>query len=187
VNLAIDSDNCGACDAACPTGTRCSAGECTGTDVPSNDYCEPTADWDPSWAELEWEIVELVNQRRAEGASCGEGSDFGPTGPLQMDARLQCAARIHAMDMGERDFFSHDNPDGLSPPDRLALAGYSGWTSGENIAAGSSTAPATMQQWMTSESHCALIMSPNFSIIGVGFHPATYATFDEYWTQTFGD
>jgi uncharacterized protein YkwD len=151
--------------------------------IPEGDYCAPTADWDPAWAALEQEILELVNQYRAEGATCG-GEVFGPAGPLQMDASLQCAARMHSLDMDQRDFFSHDNPSGEGPSERMENAGYDGRGWGENIAGGNSTAAETMEQWMDSPGHCSNIMSPGYTLIGVGYHPG--GEWGHLWTQTFG-
>lgn len=167
-----------------PGGSPQSGATTTGaTMVPEVDYCAPTADWDPAWAQLEQEIVELVNQYRAEGATCGDET-FGPAGPLTMDSSLQCAARMHSLDMAERDFFSHDNPSGEGPNDRMKKAGYSGRGWGENIAGGNSTAEATMVQWMDSPGHCSNIMSPNYTLIGVGYYPG--GEWGHLWTQTFG-
>ena len=44
-------------------------------------------------------------------------------------------ARDHSMDMELRDFFSHTNPDGLGPGQRVRAAGITAYV-GENIAFG---------------------------------------------------
>jgi uncharacterized protein YkwD len=147
-------------------------------------YCAPTADWQAGWSALEDEVVTIANQRRAEGANCGSKGSFGPAGPLKMDPLLRCAARMHSKDMVDRDFFSHDNPDGESPWDRIAKTGYGGYSgAGENIAAGSATAAAVIDQWMNSDGHCANIMNPAFNWIGVGYYPG--GGYGHYWTQVF--
>ena len=125
----------------------------------------------------------IVNRYRAEGANCG-GQEMPPAGPLSMDPNLQCAARVHTMDMAERDFFDHDNPDGDGPDDRMEAAGYDGRGWGENIAAGNSTAEETMEQWMDSPGHCRNIMNDGYTLIGVGYYPG--GEYDHLWTQTFG-
>lgn len=155
-------------------------------DVPDGiPYCEPAEIWDPAWKQLEEDILTLVNQVRAEGANCGAGGTFGPAGPLTMDPSLRCAARMHSKDMSDRDFFSHSNPDGESPWDRMGKAGYGGYSNaGENIAAGSADAAGTMDQWMNSDGHCANIMNPAFDHIGVGYHPG--GQWGHLWTQVFG-
>jgi uncharacterized protein YkwD len=132
---------------------------------------------------LEEQVLELVNQRRSEGANC-DGTAFGPTQPLEMDTQLRCAARLHAKDMVDRDFFSHESPDGEDPWTRIENAGFEGSPSGENIAAGQGSAEAVMQTWMESGEHCANIMSPSATHIGVGY--ARGGDWGHLWTQTFG-
>ena len=58
---------------------------------------------------------------------------------------------LRATDMVDREYFDHTNRDGLSPWDRMDLAGYDWSASGENIAAGSPEAAGTMQQWMSTD------------------------------------
>ncbi|MCK4911011.1 MAG: CAP domain-containing protein [Thermodesulfovibrionales bacterium] len=43
---------------------------------------------------------------------------------LSWDFQLNIMAFAHSQDMAARDFFSHQNPDGLSPDDRATRAGY---------------------------------------------------------------
>jgi uncharacterized protein YkwD len=88
--------------------------------------------------------------------------------------------------MADREFFDHQNPDGESPWDRFEEAGYTNYrAAGENIAAGNAQAASTMQQWMNSDGHCANIMNPDFSEIGVGYYPG--GSYGHLWTQAFGD
>jgi uncharacterized protein YkwD len=154
------------------------------TGVPSHGDCSMTADWESSWAALEEDVLTIVNMRRSEGASCG-GERFDPAPALVMQANLRCAARLHSMDMVERNYFSHDSLDGRSPWDRMEEAGYVGWRAvAENIAAGSPDAAGTMDQWMNSPGHCANIMSPDLTEIGVGYFPGGDS--GHMWTQKFG-
>jgi uncharacterized protein YkwD len=155
-----------------------------GDDVPGSAYCDDAADWTQSWATLEDEILTLVNQRRSEGANCGTEGSFNPAPPLTMNPALRCASRNHSKDMAVNDFFSHTNLQNQSPFERMQLAGYSYSAAGENIAAGNATAAATMQQWMSSDGHCANIMNPSFQELGVGYHPG--GSYGHYWTQKFG-
>jgi uncharacterized protein YkwD len=96
-----------------------------------------------------------------------------------MNDHLQRAARLHSHDMFERDYFSHTNPDGEGPKERMDRAGYEGRTWGENIAGGSSTPEAVMAIWMGSAGHCANIMRTSFEEIGVG-------VYERRWTLKFG-
>ena len=155
------------------------------TGVPSTGDCDATRGWDAQWAALEDEVLRIVNQHRSAGASCGSEGSFGPAPALVMQSNLRCAARLHSMDMVERNYFAHDNPDGQSPWDRMEEAGYTNWrTVGENIAAGSPGAEGTMDQWMNSPGHCANLMNPDFTEIGVGYYPG--GSYGHMWTQKFG-
>jgi uncharacterized protein YkwD len=196
-----DSDGSDASGGADPTGADGTTGADGGTadpttadggtddggvpvDVPDNAFCTPVGAWQAGWAQLELDILDIMNQRRAEGANCGSEGSFGPAGPLTMQPALRCAARVHSEQMVEEDFFDHTTPWGETPWDRMAAAGYNYSTAGENIAAGNATAAATMQQWMDSDGHCANIMNADFTEIGVGYYPG--GGYGHYWTQAFG-
>lgn len=152
----------------------------TDPDIPDSAYCEPVADWPAEWDAFEEEVLQLVNERRAAGADCGGAGTFGPAPPLTMNPALRCAARNHSMDMFVRDYFSHTNPDGDGPGQRIDYAGYDGFTWGENIAWGYATPQIVVANWMDSDGHCANIMRPSFTETGVGFYDGNF------WTQTFG-
>lgn len=161
------------------------------TGVPATEYCVPASDWDPSWSEWEEAVLVIVNQRRSEGADCGQYGSFSPAEPLVMNANLRCSARLHSVDMAENNYFDHTSLDGRTPFDRMAAAGYSGGTMGENIAMGQPTPESVMQGWMDSDGHCRNIMDSGFSEIGVGvFQGETGGNWwgigSIYWTQNFG-
>ncbi len=151
-------------------------------------YCHPVKDgpgWPPALRAWEEEVVRLVNEARAKGADCDTQGKFGPTGPLAMNASLRCAARKHAQDMNNRNFFDHINPDGEDPFDRILAAGYGSYTqAGENIAGGSDTPEVTVAGWVDSDGHCANLMSPGYTEIGVGAYEGL-GDYTFYWTQTF--
>ena len=143
-------------------------------------HCEHLGLWPQELERIEDEVLEILNQRRAEGANCGTAGNYGPAEPLAMNETLRCAARLHSIDMNERGYFEHDTPEGVSPFERISLAGYTaGGPQGENIARGHGTAEQVMAGWMNSDGHCSNIMEPGFREIGVGFY-------ELYWTQKFG-
>ncbi len=145
---------------------------------------------DAAWAANECAVFDLVNQRRAEGADCGSEGTFGSAPPLKLHTALREAAGLHSRDMGERDYFSHDSPGGPNGADmveRVENAGYVNWFAiGENISAGRSSPEETMAGWMASPGHCANIMNPNFTEIGVGYAEVAGSENVSYWTQDFG-
>lgn len=149
-------------------------------DVPAIAYCDPARGWSATATSLEAQIVTIVNQHRAAGATCG-GQTMPPVPPLTADPALRCAARVHTKDMADRGFFDHTNPDGEDPFERMVRAGYMWSNAGENIAGGGATAESTMQQWMGSPGHCGNIMSGDYEHIGVG-----HVESDRLWTQVFG-
>jgi len=148
-------------------------------------YCDDVTTWDSSWANFEAEVLTLVNQRRAAGATCG-GVAKAPAPALTLDTRLRCAARKHSKDMGVNDFFSHTGSNGSTPWQRMNDAGYTYSTAGENIAAGYSTPSAVVTGWMNSTGHCNNIMNPNFVHLGVGYYYDSSSPYYRYWTQDFG-
>lgn len=154
-------------------------------DVLEEEDTGPVDDWPARLAEAEAEVLRLVNVERAAGANCG-GVEYGPAGPLVMDALLREVARAHSLDMGERDYFDHTNPDGDDPFDRMEAAGFNGaspW--GENIAAGQTSAAMVVSGWMDSPGHCQNIMEPGYRALGVGYAQVAGSSYAHYWTQVF--
>lgn len=156
--------------------------------VPDTDLCASVADWDPAWVQFEEEVLLLVNEFRAQPADCGVEGQFEPAAPLSMNPILRCSARLHSLDMYERDYFDHDTPDGVDPFERMAEVGFVGSGGGENIALGQRSPEEVMAAWMDSDGHCANVMRAAFDTIGVGYHPGagTRGGSSNYWTQNFG-
>lgn len=155
-------------------------------DVPAGAYCASVEDWDPESVQFEEEVLLLVNENRSRAADCGVEGAFNPAPPLVMDPILRCSARLHSFDMFDQMYFEHDNPEGLTPFQRMSAAGFVGSGGGENIALGQSTPEQVMAAWMDSDGHCANVMRPNFTLIGVGYHPGMGRMSSNYWTQNFG-
>jgi uncharacterized protein YkwD len=164
--------------------TMTTAGEA----VPDNEHCAAVAEWDPEWVDFEEQVLALVNEMRSEPADCGVEGEFAAAAPLTMNPILRCSARLHSLDMYERDYFDHDTPDGIDPFQRMAEAGFVGSGGGENIALGQSTPEEVMAAWMESDGHCANVMRAAFDTIGVGYHPGEgrVGIGSNYWTQNFG-
>jgi uncharacterized protein YkwD len=148
-------------------------------------YCTQVATWDAAWVAFEDEVLALTNDERAKGADCGSEGAFAAAADLTADSRLRCAGRQHSRDMAVRDFFDHTNPDGLDPFDRVDRTGYNWQAAGENIAAGQSTPSDVVAGWMASDGHCANVMRPEFTHLGVGYFLQDGDTYRHYWTQVF--
>lgn len=127
-----------------------------------------------STGEFESRVLELVNEERAK-----EG-----VAPLKRDANLAKAAQLHSEDMAANSYMSHTSLDGRSPWDRMAAAGASFGTKGENVAAGQRTPEEVMNSWMNSQGHRENILNPDYKYIGIGVgYGGSYGI---YWTQCFG-
>ena len=159
---------------------------CGGSDVdesvPDVAFCDPVTGWDAEWTAIENDVLALVNQARSVGHNCDSEGNFGPASALTMNPALRCAARVHSLDMQERDFFAHTNPSNEGPSDRVESAGYLWRRVGENIAVGYGSAESVMEGWLDSDGHCSNLMNPGYTEIGVGYYP----TDGPYWTQAFG-
>lgn len=122
---------------------------------------------------MEQEVFALVNSERAKnGLSALSWADD-----------VAAVARAHSSDMINRGFFSHTNPDGESPFDRLKNNGISYRTAAENIAYGQKTPADVMNAWMNSSGHRANILNKNVTELGVGAVKNNNGTI--YWTQVF--
>lgn len=87
--------------------------------------------------------------------------------PLVMDSSLQDLARSYAKEMFQQGYFSHYDPEGRSPFDRMNEAGTSYVSAGENLALAPSVDLAH-QGLMNSPGHRANILSPNYKKVGIG-------------------
>lgn len=87
--------------------------------------------------------------------------------PFTVEATLTSVARAHSVDMRERDFFDHTNPDGESPFDRMSDAGVDYRAAAENLALAGSVDQAH-QLLMESPGHRANILNPQLGTVGIG-------------------
>ena len=107
--------------------------------------------------DLEAQMLDLLNaERAAHGLK-----------PLRADPELAEVARAHSRDMFARGYFSHVNPDGKDPFDRIRQAKVGFRTAGENLAL-AQTLPQAHQGLMNSPGHRANILRPAFGRVGIG-------------------
>ncbi len=114
-------------------------------------------------AALEDSLQRAVNQAREEAG----------VAPLALDASLVLAARHHALEMVELEYFSHTSPlpSHRSLRHRVALAGSALVTLGENLAlvpTGSAVAEEAVGGWLASPGHHANLMNPLYTHVGYG-------------------
>jgi uncharacterized protein YkwD len=126
------------------------------------------------FAGAEEHILALVNDQRTR-----HGLE-----PLIISSELAVVARDHSSDMGERGFYSHVDPEGITPNERITAAmGDTYYLAGtsENIAYTESSrgfahqehtaiAEQLMNGWMNSPGHRANILRDSSTHIGIGLH-----------------
>ncbi len=123
-------------------------------------------------------LVSAVNSARAHPRMCGSQS-FGAASPVAWNGQLERAAYTHTADMVIHDYFDHVGTDGSTVGTRATRAGYDWRRVGENLARANRTAEEVVDLWLASPGHCANLMHPSFTEMGVNEQ-------DGYWTQVFG-
>jgi uncharacterized protein YkwD len=134
-----------------------------------------------STAELEAARAEVVARINAARRRAG-------LAPLAAHPALDRAAQRHAADMAARGFYSHDNPEGLSPRDRAGRAGYGpARLIGENIARGARSPEQAVELWLDSRAHRKILLEASFSETGVGIAAGRHRGQTRlFWVQVFG-
>lgn len=133
------------------------------------------------------EALERINRWRASARSCGTAGRFAAAPPVTWNDALVRAAAGHTRDMAQRRYFAHARPGGPTLQQRIDDAGYPWRAIGENIAAGPDSVAAAIEGWQRSDPHCANLMSPDFTEVGLACVPASAGDrHDRYWTLDFG-
>lgn len=122
----------------------------------------------------EQEMVSLVNRERTK-----RGLE-----QLVVDGKIVAAARAHSLDMFQRRYFAHENPEGEDAVDRMQKAGVSFRVGGENLAF-SADVETAHEGLMESEGHRKNILDPAFGRIGVGVIDS--GIYGRMFTQNFAD
>lgn len=134
---------------------------------------EPTLDdTPPTLVGIENRYIRLINRERRR-AGCRA---------LRVDQRLMASARAHSAEMAASGYFHHDSPDGTSPWERMAAAGYANGGA-ENIARGYQTAEEAVRGWMADRGHRGNILDCRLVATGVG---VVAGEGGPWWTQDFG-
>lgn len=126
--------------------------------------------------DFEDDVIALINVERSE-KGCP---------PLVEHSILREVAYAHSVDMVQRNFFGHTNPDGEDPSGRMREAGYIPVTWAENIAAGQSTPQEVVAVWLSSEDHRRNTLNCNYLDAGVGYYHTPGVGYWYYWTLNLG-
>jgi uncharacterized protein YkwD len=130
-------------------------------------------------------VLSLTNDARSRPRDCG-GKRFEAAGPLMRHPLLDRAAAVHAQDMARHSRLEHEGRDGSGPAERVTRTGYRWRNVGENIASGQTTPEQVVQEWIASPVHCANLMSPRFTEMGVAYAVNLDSEDGIYWAQMFG-
>lgn len=105
----------------------------------------------------EVQALSLLNQDRAKHGLA----------PLVYNAELNKLAETYADDMIKRGFFAHNNPEGLTPFDRMAKAKITYQYAGENLALNDTIGAAELA-FMNSPEHRENILNAHYTEVGIG-------------------
>jgi uncharacterized protein YkwD len=130
-------------------------------------------------------VLLLVNEARAHARRCGT-QPFAAAAPLQRSAVLERAALAYAQDMARYAYMDHTGRDGSSPQQRISAAGYAWVEGGENLASGVMNADEVVDGWLHSPGHCANLMHPAYTEMGVGFAVNPKDAAGIYWALELG-
>lgn len=132
-------------------------------------------------ADYEQQVVEMVNDARADQGLA----------PLKRSEPFDQAARYHATDLGQDDYFDHDTYDREGSEIVFVcntwqrIEAYTSGANAENIAAGYSDPPEVMEAWMSSSGHQDNILNTYSWELGIGYYEGS-GLFPNYWVQDFG-
>jgi len=88
-------------------------------------------------------------------------------GALTLNTQARAVARAYSAEMFAKGYFSHIDPNGKSPFDRMRAAGIKFGAAGENLAL-APTLQLAHQGLMNSPGHRANILSPHYRTVGIG-------------------
>jgi uncharacterized protein YkwD len=129
------------------------------------------------------EVLAILNAARTK-AGCS---------PLKINQKLMAAAKTHATNMAQKNFFGHANADGSKFSKRVKRQGYKYRMVAENIAAGQQTARQAALSWLKSAGHRRNILNCKMKDTGIA---VAYQADDKpimgnskpyyyYWVQVF--
>lgn len=100
--------------------------------------------------------------------------DIENLGPLKPHPKLTQAAQMKAEDMIERDYFSHNSPEGERPWTWLNKVNYKYALAGENLAIDYNDPYLVTRAWLNSPSHRRNILNGHYTDIGIGVAEGEY-------------
>jgi uncharacterized protein YkwD len=108
-------------------------------------------------------------------------------GALVLNDSLNGVASWMANDLAVNNYFSHTDSLGRDPFQRMDQLGYNYNTwRGENLVAGTDTAPYAFQLWKDSPGHNENMLGEHYTVIGIARAYSANSNFEWYWATEFG-
>lgn len=87
--------------------------------------------------------------------------------PLAVNTKLEAAAQAKLADMVAKQYFGHRDAEGRGVWGTIKATSYQYRHAGENLAKGWKSSDELQAAWMASPTHCANIMDPRYTDIGI--------------------
>ncbi|WP_100010270.1 CAP domain-containing protein [Lentibacillus sediminis] len=133
-------------------------------------FAQPSAELNEGFA---YQLFDLTNAARVVHGLA----------PLTWQENLQQTAEDHSIDMAENNYFSHTNPDGESPFDRMEEDDIVFRLAGENLAAGQPSSIFAHEGLMNSLGHRENKLHEGFEALAVGI--AFNEESQPYYTENY--
>jgi uncharacterized protein YkwD len=144
------------CEAgSCGPGQACVSGACAFVTPPGTALCASMSASGAAPNQRADELLAAIQAvRAAGGVSCGTGAPSRPVSPLRLDARLTCAANVHAADMEVTRQRSLTDSAGRDTVARLEAASYTPSFWAEAFAMTDQSAQAALDIMLRDEAAC---------------------------------
>lgn len=109
---------------------------------------------------IQYRMLDSVNELRAASGA----------GPLQLNSKLNAAAKTHAKDMSVQNRPWHFGSDGSSPVDRARRVGYTGRYIGQTLSETFESELQTLSAWMANPNTRRVLMDPRGRTMGFSWH-----------------
>ena len=106
--------------------------------------------------------------------------------PLQLNATLTKAAKMHSRDLAKWDRISHYGSDGSNPWDRVKRSGYKPRLAAENVGTGQVSFDEVMRGWKASAGHNKNLLLSDASQMGIALVQDPKTEFKSFWTLVIG-
>jgi hypothetical protein len=122
------------------------------------------------WGTIQQGVLSYATNMSVSGLLQGTNQERVGDGlkSLSLNSKLNQAAQAKANDMADRNYWSHNTPEGNPPWVFIASAGYKYQTAGENLAYGFDSSTEAVAGWMASPGHKANILNTGYVDVGFG-------------------